>query len=162
VDVGIIESTFVVNGNADVHDGNATVSEIGATRENATGNTMGSLRLGIPRDVKCQMNAAGRLVADPAGRLNVADGEFFWFIKTTETYGQRMRPIQPEFRGSNRYCQLVSAYLADDIPPVVLHETYISMQFAHPKKTSVHRARRASMFIFPCIVERQRGASQTY
>jgi hypothetical protein len=37
--LGISESTIAVNGDTNLHDGNATVSGIGTTRENTTGNT---------------------------------------------------------------------------------------------------------------------------
>jgi hypothetical protein len=113
--LGISESTIVVNGDTNLHEGNATVSGIGTTRENTTGNTTRP------------MNAAGRLVADPGVRPNVVDGEFFWYNTMSENLRTSgMRAIQSEFRKNNRFCRLVSADLADEKPPVVLQDVHLN------------------------------------
>jgi hypothetical protein len=66
--LGISESAIVVNGDTNLHNGNATVSGIGTTRVNTTGNTTRP------------MNAAGRLVADPGVRPNVVTASSFGII----------------------------------------------------------------------------------
>jgi hypothetical protein len=136
--LGISEST----------DGNAAVGGIGATCENATGNTT------------FQINAAGRLVADPAIRPNVSDGKFLWYnIMSKIMRSSGMRAIQSEFPENNRFCRLISADLADDNPPVVLQDVHLDAIRAS-KCIGSHSQTRLNFYL-PCVVEQQRGASQS-